>query len=247
MYLSKSIDYIRRRKEEEQKDDVRLYEEGFKERYYQQKFHVDPKDKKFRIRVANEYAVGLQWVMKYYFQGCPSWNWYFPYHYAPFASDFTNVSDLVVTFDLGAPFNPLEQLMGVFPAASRSHVPLPWGELMIRSDSPIIDFYPIKFRIDLNGKKFAWQGVALLPFVDEKRLKKALEPLHSALTPEEKLRNVTRTSVLYCGHRHQSHSQFLDLYRMGMTDDVEVPISGECTDGMAGTVMLYDKVSPLNR
>lgn len=27
-------------------------------------------------------------------------------------------------------FNPLEQLMGVFPAASSSHVPKPWAKLM---------------------------------------------------------------------------------------------------------------------
>jgi len=49
----------------------------------------------------------------------------------------------------------------------RSHVPDPWGELMIDPEAPIIDFYPEDFKIDLNGKKFAWQGVALLPFVDE--------------------------------------------------------------------------------
>ena len=57
--------------------------------------------------------------------------------------------------------------MGVFPAASRSHVPQPWAELMIDPECPIIDFYPEDFKIDLNGKKYAWQGVALLPFVDE--------------------------------------------------------------------------------
>ena len=65
------------------------------------------------------------------------------------------------------PFNPLEQLMGVFPAASRDHVPKPWAELMVDPECPIIDFYPEDFKIDLNGKKYAWQGVALLPFVDE--------------------------------------------------------------------------------
>ena len=57
--------------------------------------------------------------------------------------------------------------MSVFPAASRSHVPKPWADLMIDPECTIIDFYPEDFKIDLNGKKYAWQGVALLPFVDE--------------------------------------------------------------------------------
>ncbi len=52
-------------------------------------------------------------------------------------------------------------------------------------ESSIIDFYPEDFQIDLNGKKFAWQGVALLPFVDEVRLKKALESCYALLTEDE--------------------------------------------------------------
>jgi len=52
-------------------------------------------------------------------------------------------------------------------------------------NSQIIDFYPEDFKIDLNGKKFAWQGVALLPFVDEKRLFKALAPYYDSLTEAE--------------------------------------------------------------
>lgn len=52
-------------------------------------------------------------------------------------------------------------------------------------ESPIIDFYPINFRVDLNGKKYAWQGVALLPFVDEKRLHEALSSVYPLLTEAE--------------------------------------------------------------
>lgn len=48
--------------------------------------------------------------------------------------------------------------MAVFPAGSMAHVPPTWRPLMYESDSPIIDFYPTDFRIDLNGKKYAWMG-----------------------------------------------------------------------------------------
>lgn len=53
---------------------------------------------------------------------------------------------------------------------------------MTDENSSIIDFYPPDFEIDLNGKKFAWQGVALLPFVDEQRLLAALKDVNNFLT-----------------------------------------------------------------
>lgn len=47
----------------------------------------------------------------------PSWQWYYPYHFAPFAADFEDVGSMQLDFTLGQPFKPFEQLMGVFPAA----------------------------------------------------------------------------------------------------------------------------------
>src|SRR2546430_3221525 len=53
----------------------RSWEAGYEDRYYEQKFHVDPKDISFRHNVARAYVEGLSWVLLYYFQGCPSWTW----------------------------------------------------------------------------------------------------------------------------------------------------------------------------
>lgn len=131
----------------------RLWEPGYKQRYYEQKFGVPVEDADFRSQVAKAYVEGLSWVLAYYYQGCPSWTWYYPYHFAPFASDFTDLPNMKIEFDLGQPFKPFEQLMGVFPAASRMHIPEAFQGLMIEEDSEILDFYPEEFDVDMNGKK----------------------------------------------------------------------------------------------
>lgn len=227
--------------DEQAHDEVRLWEAGFKDRYYESKFDVTEDNLQFRYSVALQYVKGLCWVLQYYYQGCASWEWYFPYHYAPFASDFINIKGLSKKFTKGTPFLPLEQLMGVFPAASRQHVPLPFAKLMLDPKSPIIDFYPDDFNIDLNGKKFAWQGVALLPFVDEQRLFKAVAPYRKELTLEENKRNQLGDDRLYVTVGSTGFPLLKKFYETEDDVDVEFPVS---VDGMQGLVLLADENIP---
>lgn len=157
-------------------DNVKLGVEGWKMRYYTNKFLVtDPADvQEFTAKIKQAYIEGLQWVFAYYYKGCESWDWYYPYHYAPFASDLMNCDRVKINFEMGQPRRPFEQLMCVFPKQSAHALPKCYRWLMSESASPIIDFYPIEFRLDVNGAAYAWMGVNLLPFIDQDRLFKAM-------------------------------------------------------------------------
>lgn len=217
-------------------DDIRLWEEGYADRYYEQKFSVDPKDIAFRNRVAKAYVEGLAWVLLYYFQGCPSWTWYYPHHYAPFAADFVGLDRMSVKFVKGKAFKPFEQLMGVLPAASNHAIPEVFRSLMTDEDSEILDFYPEDFPIDLNGKKFAWQGVALLPFIDEKRLLAAMATKYPLLSAEDTARNELGRDVLILSDRHPLYEDIATNFYSKRQGAPKLKLNPRVSEGLAGHV-----------
>jgi len=48
--------------------------------------------------------------------------------------------------------------MGVMPAKTCKALPESLHHLMLNANSPICDYFPSNFVIDLVGKKFAWLG-----------------------------------------------------------------------------------------
>jgi len=115
----------------------------------------------------------------------------------------------------GCPFKPFAQLMGVLPAASGHCLPACYRPLMSNDPrvSPIADFYPTEFALDLNGKRYDWQAVALLPFIDEARLLAAIAPLHALLSPEELRRNSFGQTTIYArADAHPVAQAMLKLY-----------------------------------
>lgn len=49
----------------------------------------------------SSYVHGLSWVLTYYHDGCGSWTWYYPYLYAPLASDLRDLNLIKLEFQQG--------------------------------------------------------------------------------------------------------------------------------------------------
>jgi len=172
--------------------------ESIKQSYYRDKLKIQDKADLEKLKM--NYLQGLTWTWKYYYSGCPSWRWYYPYHYAPMASDLvglnaaTNISD----FPASEPFLPFQQLLAVLPPQSSWCLPSALRRLMIDKSSPIYSFYPLEFEVDMDGKRNAWEGVVKLPFVDESLLLEAYYSIpEDAFSEEERLRNSCQQAMIY--------------------------------------------------
>jgi 5'-3' exonuclease len=136
-------------------------EDKFKAAYYLDKFGVGygaaaaAADRALQRRVVKAYLEGLLWTYHYYYNGVASWNWFYPFHYAPMCSDLTELPNLgaAINFSTGRPFKPFQQLIGCLPPGSSNFLPDSYRELMVSRTSPIIDLYPLEFKIDMNGKR----------------------------------------------------------------------------------------------
>lgn len=186
--------------EEAQENMKNKYDDKFyswRNNYYTSKFQWGLKDEQELRNLTENYVQGLQWVLFYYYRGVASWPWFFQHHYSPMISDVKKGLNADMSFELGQPFRPFQQLMGVLPDRSKQIVPDCYHDLMTNPDSPIIDFYPRDFELDMNGKKMDWEAVVKIPFIDERRLLSAMGTKDHLLTEDQRNRNEFGVTLKY--------------------------------------------------
>lgn len=198
----------RNQKVREEDERIRLYEDRGREKYYAVKLGAST-SKEVNL-VCREYVEGLAWVLRYYQASCPSWSWYYPRHFAPYAADISLVSSFSPSFKEDAPCRPLEQVMAVLPAGSRNSIPPAFFSIF--SEMP--EFYPQDVKIDHFGKTQEWQGVAILPFINNGLLARCVQQKMEKLSLDEVYRNVEGRDLIFLSQLNKNYPQLEVVYSL---------------------------------
>lgn len=149
--------------------------------------------------LCHQYLEGMQWVLSYYTRGVPDWKWCFRHHYAPFAHELAEyISDFKFPEKKEtSPMTPFQQLLSVLPPKSSGLIPIPLSQLLTDSRSEIKKFCPLKFEVDLSGKRREWEGIVLLPQVNFDVIRKEYFKHIDKVDKNELKRNKLGKSYMY--------------------------------------------------
>lgn len=130
------------------KTTIHMDEEDWQDRYYNYYLNVKNinKSEKYINDVCKKYLEGLQWVLLYYTQGCPSWSWYYPFPCAPCLRELCKYLDnriYHVEFKDDKPITPIQQLLLVLPHSSFNLLPKEYIKILDELD--IQQYYPIDY------------------------------------------------------------------------------------------------------
>ncbi len=163
-------------------------------RYYKHYWGIkDEELEEFSKNLVKHYLFGIKWVTQYYFDTCPSWEWYFPFDHPPFISDIAKYLNKIninkMKFNLGKPLKPFMQLLAVLPPQSNFLLPSSLKKLVVNTKSSLAYMYPYEFEQDFVNKKKHWMAIPNLPPLDIELLKHSYYKYQDELKKEELARN----------------------------------------------------------
>jgi 5'-3' exonuclease len=157
--------------------------DDYRSAYYENYFPLNDAQE-----VCEQYLYGMRWVLQYYLHGSPDYQWYYPFHYAPFASDMADYLreiDINTSFPHNPPLSQVEQLMCVLP--QQGSYLLPKSLQNFHNDPRVREYYPQDFSLDYAGKHLDYEAIVLLPMVDLQAIQEIFA--EAELTAEEQYLN----------------------------------------------------------
>lgn len=173
-------------------DPVNYTSAGYRIRYYKHCFNMDFIDNKDVQDICIEYLNTISWNLKYYINGCPDWEHYYPYNYAPFMKDIVNTLKYYKGFEFksNVACTPFEQLMCVLPIQSKGLLPRVVNNLM--SSKELFAYYPIKVEMDTLFCNMKWQCKPKLPLINYSLVQASVKSVIEHLTDTQQRYNLLK-------------------------------------------------------
>lgn len=164
----------------------------WKYRYYNYHYNVNDISELIN-NLCFEYFKGIIWNGKYYFDKCKSWSWKYPYLHGPFVSDLYkyiknckfDINKINIK-DNGSLY-PCQQLLAVLPPKCSYLLPNNYKYLTTKEESPIIDLYPKRIKVDKYGQYKDFKCIPLIPLVNQNYIIDATKNIK--LEKSEQVRN----------------------------------------------------------
>lgn len=137
----------------------------WEERYYKVAFHENRPT--FVKSLCVNYLEGLEWVFKYYTQGCPHWRWKYNYHYPPLLVDLAKYLPLhskeFIDPNVGnnRAFPPHVQLAYVIPNTQHHLLPKQIQAKLAKYECLFPNLEDVEFV--WMGCRYFWEAHAALP------------------------------------------------------------------------------------
>lgn len=158
-----------------------------KKKYYSRFFYPQ----KNVQNIVHDYLKIIKWCLHYYLQNILSWNYHYPFHHAPFASDILQVLksqtiSLKYQFTLHKPLKPIEQLVLIIPIKDKNIIPKQFHSIY-----KIKDFYKYfhfkKFiKYDNNYVQQRYLTKTLLPTINMQIYQQEIDNIIQHLQPKDK-------------------------------------------------------------
>jgi 5'-3' exoribonuclease 2 len=184
------------------REHIPLHTREGKMKYYNLKLHVNNQEGIDNVSI--EYVTGLLWVFNYYIKGFTDWNWVYPYHFAPFASDIARVCRSRFKLKPGYPLSPFEQLLVLIPPQSIDLIPEKMHFLYEKHKK----YFPTEVKIDNFDKYLSWAGIVMLPHLNFTPILKESRNVINKMTVSELKRNIIDTDLLIVNDKDLSNKIF---------------------------------------
>lgn len=135
-------------------------------RYYKRLFHCKRNTENIK-QICNNYLEGLEWVFKYYSDGCPNWRWKYNYNYPPL---FNDLCKYIPHFEMdfisnkttlsNTPFTKLVQLSYVMPSSNLELLPQNICKFLTNNYP---ELYPEQYEFKWAFCKYFWEAHPILP------------------------------------------------------------------------------------